>query len=315
VVRQNFGPISRDGGWRRLNVLFTRARKSICVITSMRPEDIAVDGRTPEGTRALRHYLDYARSGRLIGPDPEKPDAEPESDFEAAVIDALRQRGYEVQPQLGVAGFRIDIAVRHPQHRSGYLAAVECDGATYHSGTSVRDRDRIRQQILEALGWEGRIWRIWSTDWFRNPLGEMDKLCHFLRTLEAQPLRFSEETVEDNVPDAQLADTATAPEAGDTAPAALVLDDEDVDIEIDVGDLVTYASAGTSDESFTVRVTAHMTDPAMGLVAEHTPLAQTLLGATVGDTVVLRVPGQPPQAFEIKGVKRAASAGSATAES
>jgi transcription elongation GreA/GreB family factor len=88
-----------------------------------------------------------------------------------------------------------------------------------------------------------------------------------------------------------------------------------VDIEIDVGDLVTYASAGTSDESFTVRVTAHMTDPAMGLVAEHTPLAQTLLGATVGDTVVLRVPGQPPQAFEIKGVKRAASAGSATAES
>jgi REase_MTES_1575 len=79
------------------------------------------------------------------------------------VITAL---GYEVKPQLGVAGFFIDIAVRNPDRPGEFLAGIESDGATYHSGFSVRDRDRIRQEILESLGWKGRIHRIWSTDWF-----------------------------------------------------------------------------------------------------------------------------------------------------
>ena len=178
AVRQNFGPISRQGGWRRLNVLFTRARRSIAIYTSMRPEDIVVDGSTPDGTKALRDYLEYARSGALtVAEDSER---EPDSDFEVAVIDVLRERGYEVTPQLGVAGYRIDLAVKHPDAPGVYLAAIECDGASYHSALSVRDRDRIRQEILESLGWRGRIWRIWSTDWFRTPRQETEKLISFL---------------------------------------------------------------------------------------------------------------------------------------
>jgi hypothetical protein len=173
-VRQNFGPISRQGGWRRLNVLFTRARRSIAIYTSLRPEDIVNDSTTPEGTRALRNYLEYARTGFLtVAEDTQR---EPDSDFEVAVIDVLRSRRYEVTPQLGVAGYRIDIAVKHPDALGSYLAAIECDGASYHSALSVRDRDRIRQDVLEALGWRGRIWRIWSTDWFRAPRQERDKL-------------------------------------------------------------------------------------------------------------------------------------------
>jgi superfamily I DNA and/or RNA helicase/very-short-patch-repair endonuclease len=167
VVRQNFGPISRGGGWRRLNVLFTRAKKSVVVFSSMRPEDIVVDKSTPEGTKALRNYLLFARDNILT--QNEETDLPPDSDFEVAILDLLKGKGYEVVPQLGVAGFRIDIAVRHPDYKSVFLAAVECDGASYHSSVSVRDRDRIRQEILEGLGWRGRIWRIWSTDWFRNP--------------------------------------------------------------------------------------------------------------------------------------------------
>ena len=181
AVRQNFGPISRQGGWRRLNVLFTRARKSIAVYTSMRPEDIVVDGTTPEGTKALRDYLEYARSGTLTVAQDNA--LEPESDFEVAVIDVLRARGYEVTPQLGVAGYRIDIAVKHPDASGAYLAAIECDGAWYHSALSVRDRDRIRQEILESLGWRGRIWRVWSTDWFRAPRQETEKLVSFLEDI------------------------------------------------------------------------------------------------------------------------------------
>jgi hypothetical protein len=89
----------------------------------------------------------------------------------------------EHDPQLGVSGFRIDIAVRHPDFPGAYLAAIECDGAQYHSARSARDRDRIRQEILESQGWDGRIWRIWSTDWFQGPQQEIAKLKAFLDRL------------------------------------------------------------------------------------------------------------------------------------
>lgn len=302
VVRQNFGPISRDGGWRRLNVLFTRARKSVAVFSSMRPEDIVVDNKTPEGTRALRNYLEYARTGVL--PVERETDLPPDSDFEIAVMDVLRGRGYEVEPQLGVAGFRIDIGVKHPVHKSGYLAAVECDGASYHSGVSVRDRDRIRQEILESLGWRNRIWRIWSTDWFRNPLAETDRLLKFLDDLRQQP-----------VPDEYLiAETAPAPDyaaspSGEAdkdkeRPEDLVFANDEDELEAELGALVTFAPADALDKALQVRITARQTNPDLGLVAETTPLGSVLIGSTVGETVVLRVPGKAPQSFVIQGIKR-----------
>ena len=114
AVYQRFGPISRHDGWRRLNVLFTRARKSVTVFTSMRPEDIVDGENVPRGTRELRAYLEYARSGTLTQIDDSQ--GEPESDFEVAVMEALSRHGYECRPQFGVSGFRIDLAVRHPSH-------------------------------------------------------------------------------------------------------------------------------------------------------------------------------------------------------
>lgn len=315
VVRQNFGPISRQGGWRRLNVLFTRARKSIGLITSMQPEDIIADNSTPEGTTALRNYLEYARSGIL--PQEVETGLEPDSDFEVSVIDLIESWGYSVTPQLGVAGFRIDIAVKHPEYRSAYLAAIECDGATYHSGVSVRDRDRIRQEILESLGWKGKIWRIWSTDWFRNPLAEAQKLFSFLESLKSQsiPAEFIVESGTE--PAGQFEETATeeippAPPVNqerddvDEEKAINILDEEDEELEVEVGDLVTYYPANdASADPITVRITQSHNDFAQGLVASHTPLAQALMGGIVGDTVVLRVPGQSAKQFTIKAIKRA----------
>lgn len=301
VVRQNFGPISRSGGWRRLNVLFTRARKSVAVFSSMRPEDIVVDTKTPEGTRALRNYLEYARGGVL--PTERETNLPSDSDFEISVIDVLRTKGYEVTPQLGVSGFRIDIAVKHPEHRSGYLAAIECDGATYHSGLSVRDRDRIRQEILEGLGWKNRIWRIWSTDWFRNPLAETERLMQFLDGLRRMPVpdEYLVVDIEEEPTPEPLADDGTVEDAAES----LVFEDEDEDLEVEVGDLVTYGRADAPDQETLVRITNHLTNPEMGLVAENTPLGTVLMGATVGESVVLRVPGRAPQSFVIQSIKRA----------
>jgi SpoU rRNA methylase family enzyme len=301
--RQNFGPISRQGGWRRLNVLFTRARKSIGLITSMQPEDIIADNSTPEGTKALRNYLEYARSGFL--PQDRETGLEPDSDFEVSVIELIESWGYTVTPQLGVAGFRIDIAVKHPEYPSAYLAAIECDGATYHSGVSVRDRDRIRQEILESLGWKGKIWRIWSTDWFRSPLVEAKKLYSFLESLKATSIPKEFIIDVNNVSDNNFKGDETSQVELDEQEAAIgILDEGDDDLEIEVGDFVTYTLTNGSEEPKTVQITTTRTAVEYGLIASHTPLAQALLGASVGDSVILRVPGQPVKTYIVKSIKR-----------
>lgn len=306
AVYQRFGPISRHDGWRRLNVLFTRARKALTVFTSMRPEDI-VDGESvPRGTRELRAYLEYARTGILS--QVEGGQGQPESDFEIAVMDALARHGYECTPQLGVAGFRIDLAVRHPKHPSAYLAAIECDGAAYHSGRSARDRDRIRQEILEALGWRGRIYRIWSTDWYRGPANELARLNAWLEHLKEQPMDEAYLAPPEPVvmpaltpiqvaPVAELAGTQLTLES-----LGVTIEEEDELPEVQEGDRVTYMTLFDSREmSVTIGT---RTDVTRGLIAYTTPLAEALLGLQQGEEGTLRQPGRPEVRFRIVRIER-----------
>jgi very-short-patch-repair endonuclease len=304
VVRQNFGPISRQGGWRRLNVLFTRARQSVAIYTSLRPEDIVSDGSTPEGTKALRSYLEYTRSGVLDVAT--ETGHEPDSDFEIAVIEVLRRMNYEVTPQLGMSGFRIDIAVKHPDHLGSYLAAIECDGAQYHSAQSARDRDRIRQEILESQGWRNRIWRIWSTDWFRAPYQEIGKLRDFLENLRktwTPEHAASDSWVEEGSP------LGTAPPPPDVEQTNRLMIDQrllfgEADKEVRVGDTVEYADTARGDEIKTVRITQRTTALEQGFIAERTPLAQALLGAVIADEVALNIPGVTKRILRIVAIKR-----------
>ncbi len=180
-VFQRFGPINSNVGWRRLNVLFTRSRRRMLVISSMGSDDIVVDTSSKLGVKALRDFLAFCETG-ILQKGSEKSGRDPDSDFEIAVADALRDEGFECVPQVGVAGFFIDIAIVDPGNPGRYLMGIECDGATYHSAKSVRDRDRIRQDILEQLGW--RIRRIWSTDWFRNPRAEIQPIIRELHELK-----------------------------------------------------------------------------------------------------------------------------------
>lgn len=175
-VAQRFGPINSEAGHRRLNVLFTRAKRKIVLVTSLRSGDIVAAPTANRGVHVLKSFLEYASTGR-ISPGIETGQS-PDSDFEIHVANRLRQAGYEAVPQIGVDGFRIDIGVRHPGWPNGFLAGIECDGAAYHSGVTVRDRDRLRQEILEGLGW--RLYRVWSTDWFTNQEREMAKMLAWL---------------------------------------------------------------------------------------------------------------------------------------
>lgn len=175
-VLQRFGPINNASGHRRLNVLFTRAKHHLRLFTSINPNDIAAGPESPRGAQVLKAYLAYAQTGRLeAGMETGR---EPDSDFEVFVRDRLRVAGYDAVPQVGVAGYFIDLAVRDPRSPATFLLGIECDGASYHSCRSARDRDILRQQVLEELGWT--IYRIWSTDWFRDPEGQTSKLLSFI---------------------------------------------------------------------------------------------------------------------------------------
>jgi len=172
----NFGPINREGGARRLNVAVTRARYSLKLIASIEPEDIDLSRVDSKGAKLLRNYLEVARDGVKATYKDEKvyTDAEFDSPFEESVYQALTQRGVQLVPQLGVSQYRIDLAVVDPKQPGRYLLGIECDGAMYHSAFTARDRDRLRQQVLEGLGW--KIYRIWSRDWIQNRETEIEKV-------------------------------------------------------------------------------------------------------------------------------------------
>jgi hypothetical protein len=172
----SFGPVNSEGGGRRLNVLFTRARLRCEVFASFDPSEIDLSRARGEGVRIFKRYLDFAKNGKLEQNAPTGEGAD--TALEQDVADVIREMGFLADPQVGASGFRIDIGVRHPSRPGSYLLAVECDGATYHHALWARERDRMRQEVLEHLGW--RFHRIWSTDWFYRRTMEIERLREVL---------------------------------------------------------------------------------------------------------------------------------------
>lgn len=183
-MSMNFGPLNRAGGERRLNVAITRATTEVHVFSSFTPDMIDLSRTQAEAIKDLKGYLEFAEKG----PEALASIASAEngvdqfdSDFEQSVAYQLREKGWKVQTQVGVGKFRIDMGVIHPDHPGRYMAGIECDGATYHQSPAARDRDRVRQIILENLGWT--IVRLWSTDYFINPEHAIDKIDQRLKQI------------------------------------------------------------------------------------------------------------------------------------
>ena len=172
---QNFGPLNREGGERRLNVAVTRAKDNVQLVASIHYTDINLSTTGSEGVRLLRAYLDYAQNGEEALERSITVSTEDRFDsyFEQEVCDYLRDQGFTVDTQVGCSGYKIDLGLRKPDS-SNYILAIECDGATYHNSKNARDRDSLRQRILENMGW--KFYRIWSTDWYRNKTVEKERL-------------------------------------------------------------------------------------------------------------------------------------------
>ena len=177
-ITQMFGDINRANGHRRLNVLFTRAKHKVILVTSLRSSNIKESKR--EGPQILKKYLEYAEKGEITDLD-RRTSGTTENAFEESIRQALTDRGYVVDAQVGSGGYSIDLAIRDPNDKSRYILAVECDGKAYHSSYSARANDRLRQEVLEGKGWN--FFRIWSTDWNRDPISELDQLDKLVKKL------------------------------------------------------------------------------------------------------------------------------------
>lgn len=171
---QNFGPIAkRDGGYRRVNVMISRAKMSMMLVASFNSGDIRISDASGYGVRLLHTFFQFMETGGQVLANAPRVE-QPMNPFELSIYEAIRARGIEVVPQLGVSGYWIDFALLHPDRPGTYVLAVEADGAMYHSTATARERDRMRQAHLEAKGF--RFHRVWSTDWFRNRRVEVDRI-------------------------------------------------------------------------------------------------------------------------------------------
>lgn len=182
TMSMNFGPLNRDGGERRLNVAVTRSRREMVVFTSFDSSMIDCNRTSARAVRDLKHFLDFAEKGpRALTEAVKGSMGGYDSPFEEAVAKRLEERGWEVVSQVGVSRFRIDLGIVHPSRPGDFLCGVECDGATYHSAATARDRDKVRAAVLEGLGW--KLLRVWSTDWFFDAETELRKLDEALDAL------------------------------------------------------------------------------------------------------------------------------------
>jgi hypothetical protein len=177
-MTMNFGPINKPGGERRLNVVVTRAREKTVIVTSIKASDIRVNSTNSVGVKSLLDYLEYAEKGPKILQSPLARLETIQSPLEEDVAKVVKRAGYNVVPKVGWSGCPIEIGVTNPNEPSSYLLGVEFDGPTYRSINSARDRDRLRSQVLEQLGW--RIHRIWSPAWVSRRESEVNRLTDTL---------------------------------------------------------------------------------------------------------------------------------------
>lgn len=196
-IYNRFGMLNQKGGENRLNVAVTRAKEEIIVVSSVEPEELNVAGTSGTGPKLLKSYLKFVKAVANVQPEQidavvqeinenvntqvQQNDLHFDSPFEEQVYKQLRNIGYEVTTQVGMSGYRIDLAIVHPHDPSRYILGIECDGAMYHSSANAKERDVYRQRFLENRGWT--IERIWSRNWWKNPSAEIERIDQRVKEL------------------------------------------------------------------------------------------------------------------------------------
>lgn len=268
-VTMAFGPLNLEGGQRRLNVAISRACERVVIFSTLQPDQIDLARVGAAGVRDLKNYLDFAKRGpRALVEQSTPTGMEPDSPFEVSVIQALREKGWTVHPQVGCTGYRIDIGVVDPRAPGRYLLGVECDGRSYHSGATARDRDRLRQLVLEGLGW--KLHRVWSTDWWTDHVRELEKLHALLQKMAITSPDDSQAPETPRVPEVAASDTATVQTLGSraapVAPATLA----PVFVALEI-------PGGTAEAFYQPTSTQTLSNQMLQIVVEEGPISQVAL--------------------------------------
>jgi very-short-patch-repair endonuclease len=278
----------------------------------MTAADIEAEETGNPGVYMLKRWLEYVASGVLVGG--ETTEREPDSDFEIFVMDQVKAMGCVAVPQVGVAGYFVDIGVRHPEWPHGFILGIECDGATYHSAKSARDRDRLRQEILEGLGW--RLHRIWSTNWFNNPRQEVERLrkavVDRVAELKSRAREFRELDKAPKLSQTDLDDAVVTREKLDSASRQAIPRQPVVVLNaqsarrVEIGDTVRLRYLADDKKTIRVTISKSQSDASQGIVHFRTPVASALLGAEEGDEVEVLVGSYIRQAL-VESISKAAS--------
>lgn len=174
-----FGPLGHQGGERRLNVAITRAKYNVKLVGSIMPYDIDLSKTKSEGIRMLKEYMEFAMKGSSVLRPYKNPNALYDTDeFCDGIYKFLKSRGYSVKQYMGNSEYKIDIAIEHPNYQGCYVVGIECDGNSYSMARTTRDREHLRKSVLESMGW--KMFRVWSTEWINNPMGEQRRLLDFI---------------------------------------------------------------------------------------------------------------------------------------
>jgi very-short-patch-repair endonuclease len=281
-----FGPLNGVAGKRRLNVLFTRAKEQIITFSSI-PMDLMTPGEHNLGATLLKRWLEYSARGILgerLAPTATSISG-PDSPFEEHVIAVIESLGFEAVPQVGVSNYYIDIGIKHHSYPLGYICGVECDGASYHSSKNARDRDRLREEVLNQLGWT--LFRIWSTDWFKNRMIQTARMKEFLEGLLQEKVDEMGEIV--SMPEEQGSKSGGTPGSVSGINDALSLHDERY---VEDGSRVVLrmldgGRAGSELSYKLMRSQPHQSSLPEGVnpLLLHSPLGVAVLDAAVGDQV------------------------------
>ena len=186
-VAMNFGPLNRQGGERRLNVAVTRAREKLIVFSTLTPDQICLEKTAAVGVHHLKTFLEYAAKGAsAIGEVTAVGKAYEPDGLKNSVAKNLKEAGYECQHNVGCSGYRLAMGVKKRDEEGKFILGIECDGPIYEAAHTARDRDRLRKQVLEGLGW--RLHRLWSADWWVDEKGETERLLSAITEAEKKRL-------------------------------------------------------------------------------------------------------------------------------
>lgn len=182
-VTMNFGPLNREGGWRRLNVAVSRARQEMLVFSTLTPDRIDLSRTSSAGVAALKAFLEYA-GGTPLAKDEQTARAEPTyKGIINGICRSLQDAGYECKAMVGHSSYRVDVGVVNPEHPESYLVGVLLDGPAYGTAKTVRDRELAQPAVLTGLGWE--LHRIWTMDWWDNRSKELKRLLAHIEQVAA----------------------------------------------------------------------------------------------------------------------------------